>query len=219
MLVFCQAVNFLLAVEALKAVIECCVFASLEFLDKQVCGHIVHFYLFMANLNHIDILKAIVVAIDVVLVRALADVEHAHILTVDVEHSRMTGLPVNVGILSHRTLDNEVAEVQFAEVVTTVAQRERLELRYAGLLVGEELVIGETPVCGVKTLVGIEDHRLEGIRTRLSTLNAGLSELVEDTYRILGDEHLNVDGTAPVTSFFVFFLLIVPEKAKRVGTI
>ena len=69
----------------------------------------------------------------------------------------MAGLPVEVGILSHRTLNDKVAEIEIAEVVTAIAERERLKFLDARLLVGEELII-ETLFDGVKSLVGIDGH-------------------------------------------------------------
>ena len=36
----------------------------------------------------------------------------------------MASLPVDVGILPHRTLDDEITEVEVAKVVATIAQRE-----------------------------------------------------------------------------------------------
>ena len=69
----------------------------------------------------------------------------------------MTSLPIEVDIRTHGTLDDEIAEVQVVEIITAVAQGERLELVYTWLLVGEELVL-VLFVIGVKTLVGIEHH-------------------------------------------------------------
>ena len=71
----------------------------------------------------------------------------------------MTCLPVEINVACHRTLDNEIAEIQIAEVVTTVAQGERLELCDARFLVGEEL-IRITLLVRIEAFVGIKYHRL-----------------------------------------------------------
>ena len=71
----------------------------------------------------------------------------------------MACLPVEINVACHRTLDNEIAEIQVTEVVTTVAQGERLELCDARFLVGEEF-IRITLVVRIEALVGIEHHRL-----------------------------------------------------------
>ena len=65
---------------------------------------------------------------------------------------------------------------------------------------------------GVETLVGIECHRLEGIGTRLATLNTGFAELVEDALCAGGSEKLDVDGTAPVVQFLVFLVVVVGKE-------
>ena len=108
-----------LTVEALEFIIEN-IITFLQFLNKQIYATL----LFMSDFHHVDVLESVVVAVDVVLVRALADVEHTHILTVDVEHGRVTCLPVKVNVAAHRALDNEVAEVEVAEIVATVSKRE-----------------------------------------------------------------------------------------------
>ena len=60
-----------------------------------------------------------------ILVRTLSNVEHTHILTIDVEHGGMACLPVEIlDVCCHGALDDEVAEVQVAEVVAAIAQRE-----------------------------------------------------------------------------------------------
>ena len=69
----------------------------------------------------------------------------------------MTSLPVEVDIRTHGTLDDEITEVHVIEVVTAIAQGERLELVYTRFLVREKLIF-ETLAVGVKTLVGIEHH-------------------------------------------------------------
>ena len=141
-----------LAVEFLESLVKDIV-AFLQLLDEQILIVL----LFMGNLNLVNILKTVVVAIDIVFVRALTDIQHTHVLAVDIEHSRVASLPVEVYVRSHRTLDNKVAEVKIAEVITAIAERERLELGNTGFLVREEL-IRVTLVIGIKSLVGIEYH-------------------------------------------------------------
>ena len=190
-LVLSQGMAFL-AVEFLESLVKDIV-AFLQFLDEQILIVLP----FMGNLNLVNILKTVVVAIDIVFVRALTDIQHTHVLAVDIEHSRVASLPVEVYVRSHRTLDNKVAEVKVAEVITAIAERERLELGNTGFLVREEL-IRVTLVIGIEALVGIEYHRLEGISTRLTTLNACLTRLIDGTWCTLFGEELYVDRTAPV---------------------
>ena len=111
----------------------------------------------MTDFYHVDILKTIVVAVDVVGIRAFTDVEHTHVFTIDIEYGSAASLPVEIGMSSHGALDDGIAEVEVAKVVTTVTQREGLELLHARFLVWEELIL-ELFVVGVEALVGIEDH-------------------------------------------------------------
>ena len=60
----------LLAIESLEGIIECGVFAPFEFLDKQILT----IFLFVRDFHHVDVLKTIVVAVDIILVRTLTDV-------------------------------------------------------------------------------------------------------------------------------------------------
>ena len=107
-----------LTVEVLEFVIEFVV-AFLQLLNEQV---IVVNIFFVSKLNLVNILKTVVVTVDIVFVRTLADVEHAHVFAVDVEHGRVACLPVEVHMACHRALYDEVAEVKVAEVVTAVAK-------------------------------------------------------------------------------------------------
>ena len=166
----------------------------------------------MFDFHHVDVLKTIVVAEDVFCIGALTDVEHTHVLAIDVEHGRATSLPVEVDVLAHGALNDGIAEVEVAKVVTTVAQRERLELRDARLLVGEELIL-ELLMVRVETLVGIEHHRLQRIAARLSTLDARLAELVEGTLLTLSGEELDVDRTTPVVVLLVCLAVVIGEEA------
>ena len=166
----------------------------------------------MFDFHHVDVLKTIVVAEDVFSIGALTDVEHTHVLAIDVEHGRATSLPVEVNVLAHGALNDGIAEVEVAKVVTTVAQRERLELRDARLLVGEELIL-ELLMVRVETLVGIEHHRLQRIAARLSTLDARLAELVEGTLLTLSGEELDVDRTTPVVVLLVCLAVVIGEEA------
>ena len=198
----------LLAVEGLEVVVEVAG-AGLQLLDEVVDA--VH--LLVRNLHHVDVLQAVVVAVDVVVVGALADVEHAHVLAVDVDHGGVAGLPVEVGeVGGHGALDDGVAEVEVAEVVAAVAQRERLELGDAGLLVGEELVL-ELLVVGVEALVGVEGHRLQGVRARLAALDAELAELVEGAGLALRREELDVHRAAPVVVLLVGLAVVVGKES------
>ena len=104
------------AIERLEVIIEFVV-AFLDFLFKQI--NVVD--LLVRDFNHVKVLKTIVVAVDVVSVRTLANVQHAHVLTIDVEHGGVASLPVQVYMTAHGALDDEVAEVQIAEVVTAIA--------------------------------------------------------------------------------------------------
>ena len=72
----------LLAIEGLEGVIECGIFATFKFLDKLVNAT----YLLVRDFYHVDVLKTIVVAVDIVFVRTLTDVQHAHVFTIDVEY-------------------------------------------------------------------------------------------------------------------------------------
>ena len=72
----------LLAIEGLEGVIEGGVFATFKFLDKLVNAT----YLLVRDFHHVDVLQIVVVAVDVVLVRTLTDVQHTHVFTVDVEN-------------------------------------------------------------------------------------------------------------------------------------
>ena len=117
LLVFCQGVA-LLAIEGLESVIEIDG-AFLQFLFKLV--YIINFL--VADFNHVEIFQTTIVAVDVIFVRTLTDVQHAHVLAIDVKYGGMASLPVEtLDVRCHRALDDEVAEVQVAEVVTTVAQ-------------------------------------------------------------------------------------------------
>ena len=71
----------LLTIEFLEGLIEDIV-AFLQLLDEQV---LVSLFL-MRDLNLVHILKTVVVTVDIVLVGTLTDVEHTHILAVDVEN-------------------------------------------------------------------------------------------------------------------------------------
>ena len=71
----------LLTVEILEGLIEDIV-AFLQLLDEQV---LVSLFL-MRDLNLVHILKTVVVTVDIVFVGTLTDVEHTHILAVDVEN-------------------------------------------------------------------------------------------------------------------------------------
>ena len=72
----------LLAIEGLEGVIECGIFATFKFLDKLVNAT----YLLVRDFYHVDVLKTIVVAVDIVFVRTLTNVQHTHIFTIDVEY-------------------------------------------------------------------------------------------------------------------------------------
>ena len=109
----------LLAVEILESLVEF-VITLLQLLDE----HILVVLLFMSNLNLVNILKTVVVTVDIVLVGTLADVEHTHILTVDIENGGMTSLPIEINIRSHGALDNKITEVHVAEVITAITERE-----------------------------------------------------------------------------------------------
>ena len=114
-------------------------------------------------------------------------------------------------MLTHRTLDNKITEVQVSKVVTAIAERERRELVDTRLLIWEELIL-ETLVIGIETLVGIEDHGFEGIRTRLSTLDTSLTRLVDSTCLTLCGEELHVDRTTPVVRFLVFLAVVIGKQ-------
>ena len=117
LLVFCQGVA-LLAIEGLESVIEIDG-AFLQFLFKLV--YIINFL--VADFNHVEIFQTTIVAVDVIFVRTLTDVQHAHVLAIDVKYGGMASLPVEtLDVCCHCALDDEVAEIQIAEVVTTVAQ-------------------------------------------------------------------------------------------------
>ena len=107
----------LLAVEGLEGIVEL-IAAFLQLLDKQI----LIILLLMRDLNHVEVLQTIVITVDIILVGTLADVEHAHICAVDVEHSCMTSLPVEIDVASHGALDNQIAEVHVAEIVTAIAE-------------------------------------------------------------------------------------------------
>ena len=66
---------------------------------------------FLVVLYHVNVLQSVVVGVDVVFVGALADVEHAFVLTVDVDDGGAPGLPVEVDVLGHGALDDGVAHV------------------------------------------------------------------------------------------------------------
>ena len=112
----------------------------------------------------------------------------------------------------HGALDDGIAEVEVAEVVAAVTQGERLELRDAGLLVGEELIL-ELLLVGVEALVGVEGHRLQGVAARLATLDAELAELVDGAGLTLRREELDVHGAAPVVVFLVGLAVVVGKEA------
>ena len=198
----------LLAVERFEGFVEI-IGTFLQLLDEIVTIAV----FLMGNLNEVNVLQTVVVAVDVILVGALTDIQHTHILTIDIEHGRVAGLPVEVGMAGHGALDDSIAEVEVAEVVTTVAQRERLELLHARLLVGEEL-IDKLLVVGVEALVGIECQRLQCIGTRLSTLDAELAELIEGTFLTFFREELNVHGAAPVVRLLVLLALVVGKQTN-----
>ena len=91
--------------------------------------------------------------IDVVLVRAFADVENAFINAIFEDDNRTPRLPVEVDVLTHGALDDGIAHQEIVEVVAGITQHQRLELRIARTLVREELV-GQTFLA--KAFVGID---------------------------------------------------------------
>ena len=72
----------LFAVEILESIVEI-IATFLQLLDE----HILAVLLLMRDLNHVEVLKTVVIAVDIVFVGTLADIQHTHILTVDVENS------------------------------------------------------------------------------------------------------------------------------------
>ena len=127
-------------------------------------------------LYHVDILQFVIVVVDVVLVRTLADVQHARILSVDVDNGRTPCLPVQIDVAGHRTLDDSVAHKEVVEVVACIAQHETLEILQTRLLVGEELIV---KALRTKTLVGIHGKGLAGGTSRGTTGYTCLTQLVE----------------------------------------
>ena len=108
-------------------------------------------------LYQVDVFEAVVVGIDIMLVGSLADVEHAVVLTVDIDDGGLPGLPVEVGMGGHRALDDGITHIEVVEVVAGIAEHDRLEIGQSGFLVGEEFV-GEP--FGAEPFVGVEGHRL-----------------------------------------------------------
>ena len=159
-------------------------------------------FLQFAVLKHVDILQAVVVGVDVVFVRTLADVQHALILPVDVYDGGTPGLPVQVDVLCHRALDDGVAHVQVVKVVTGIAQHDALEVLQPGLLVGEKLVV---QALRAKPLVGIDNQRLHFRVTRCTAGNAHLAQLVDDALLSALFKQLDIHRAAPVV--FVVLLL------------
>ena len=117
---------------------------------------------FMHDFNHVDIFQTIIVGIDVVVVRALANVEHALVGSVEIDDGGFPSLPVDVGILSHHALDDSITHIETIEVVTGIAQHEALEVSQSRFLVGEEFVV-ET--FRSETLVGIYGQCLQFVLT------------------------------------------------------
>ena len=73
-------------------------------------------------LYHVDVFQPVVVGVDVVLVAALAYVEHAFVHPVYVDYHGPPCLPVEVGVAGHGALNHGVAHVEIVEVVAGVAQ-------------------------------------------------------------------------------------------------
>ena len=117
------------------------------------------------------------------------------VLAIDIDGSRTPGLPVEIGVLSHRALDDGVTHIESVDIVTSITQHDALEIGDTWSLIREELVL---QTLGAKALVGIDSHRLSGPVSRLSTHHTGLANLVQNALLIGLVEQLEVDGATPV---------------------
>ena len=111
---------------------------------------------------HINILQALIVGIDIILVASFSDVEHTIVLSVDIDNGRTPCLPIEIDIGSHRPLDDSIAHVEIVEVVASITQCERLIIGDTRSLVREKLIF---EALRTKSLVGINSHRLHHIIT------------------------------------------------------
>ena len=59
--------------------------------------------------KHVEVLKAIVVGVDIILVATLADIQHTHIFAIEIENGRAIGLEVDVAVACGVELDDGVA--------------------------------------------------------------------------------------------------------------
>ena len=65
----------------------------------------------------------------------------------------------------------------------------------------------------VEAFIGIENHRLQCVAARLSTLDTRLTELVEDAFIAFSREHFDVDRTTPVVGLLVSLAIVVGEES------
>ena len=173
---------------------------------------------FMPVLDHVDVLQPAVVGVYVVLLRPLADVEHALVDAVLEDDGRTPGLPVEVGVGGHGALYDGIADEEEVAVAAAVAQDDGLEVGDARALVGEELILQPLRP---EALVGIDVQRLQHAAPRAGPAHAGLHQLVQTAPAAGRLEIFQVDGTAPVVprhSVVVgqdAYLVVVP--VARVG--
>ena len=156
-------------------------------------------------LDHVNIFQSAVVGIDVILITTFTDIEHTHVLAVDIDDGRTPSLPIKVHMLRHGTLDNGITHIQIVEIVTRITQGDAFEIGDSRSLVREELIF-ET--FGSEALVGIDGQRLELIASCSTAHDACFAKLIETAGFVLSLEILELNGSAPVVLIILLPALV-----------
>ena len=129
-----------------------------------------------AVFDQVDILQSIVVGQDIVLVGTLSDVQQTPVVAIDIDNGRSPGLPIDVGMLSHRPLTDGISHICVVAIITRIAEHNGFIVRESWTLVGEELILH---ILLAEPFVAIDAHRLPGSFSRPGTSDARLTKLIQ----------------------------------------
>ena len=169
----------------------CLIIEILEFVQILIIA----FLQVVPVFKQVDVLKSVVVRIDVIFVSAFPDIEHAVVFAVEVDDGWAPGLPVNIGMHTHMALHNGITHKKRVEVVSGITQRQRLEFCETWLLVREEFM-GEP--FRTETLVCVNHKSLPRVFSAFASTDTRFTKLINDAVRVFSLEVFKIRGTSPV---------------------
>ena len=91
---------------------------------KLLQFHIVTLFQIIPVLKQINILKAVIIGVDIIFLCSLTKVQHTIVFAVDIDYHRFPGCPVDICVHTHHTLCQCVAQIKVFKIIATITQHQ-----------------------------------------------------------------------------------------------